>query len=65
MAIVGSLALMLLIAVFLLTFLALKLYGIILCFKKKWYFGVIALCVPLFGEIVGVARFFFKKDLLK
>lgn len=43
----------------------LHVYGIILSFKKTWYFGVIALLVPWFAVIVGAAKFFFKKNLLK
>lgn len=44
--------------------LALKLYGIYLCFSKKWYLGAVALVVPLFAEVIGAAKLFFKKDLL-
>ena len=42
-----------------------KIYGVCLGFQKKWYIGAIALFVPFFAEIVGVAKFVFKKDLLK
>lgn len=44
---------------------ALHIYGIVLSFTKKWYFGVIALLVPWFAVIVGGAKYFAKKDLLK
>lgn len=45
--------------------LFLKVHGTIGSFKKRWYFGVIALTVPFFAEIVSVAKLAFKKDLLK
>ena len=45
--------------------IALKIYGAYQAFKKKWYFGVAALLVPGFGLVVGCAKFFFKKDILK
>jgi len=44
--------------------LTLKIYGIYLCFKYKWYIGVCALVVPFFAEIIAIAKLFFKKDLL-
>lgn len=44
--------------------LGLRVYGIVLSFKKKWYIGVAALVVPLFAEIVAIAKLVFKKDLL-
>lgn len=57
-------ALLLLVLLFSLTWVALRTYGIILCFEKKWYIGVVAILVPFFGEIVAVAKLAFKKDLL-
>lgn len=45
--------------------LYLHIYGIVLGFKRRWYFGVVALMVPWFAVIVAGAKFFFKKDLLK
>jgi len=39
------------------------IYGIVVCFKKKWYFGLIGLIFPIFALVVGVAKLF-KKDLL-
>lgn len=45
--------------------LGLKIYGAVLGFRKKWYFGLMALMVPFFGEIVALAKLIFKKDLLK
>ena len=41
-----------------------KVYGAYLAFQKKWYIGAIALVCPFFAEIVGIAKFVFKKDLL-
>ena len=43
---------------------ALHIYGIVLSFQKKWYIGLASLVVPLFALVIGVAKFFFKKDLL-
>jgi hypothetical protein len=45
--------------------LALRLYGAVLGFRKAWYFGLMALVVPFFGEIIALAKLLFKKDLLK
>jgi len=50
---------------FCLALFALKIYGAVVAFKKKWYFGLMALVVPFFGEIVGVAKLVFKKDILE
>lgn len=44
--------------------IGITVYGIYLSFKKKWYFGVIGLAIPVFGFIVGLGKLF-KKDLLK
>jgi hypothetical protein len=44
--------------------LALKIYGVVIAFRKKWYFGVLALIVPFFADIIAVAKLVFKKDLL-
>jgi uncharacterized membrane protein YjjP (DUF1212 family) len=44
--------------------ITLQIYGIYVCFLKKWYFGAVALFVPGFALIVGAAKLFFKKDLL-
>ena len=46
-------------------FIALKIYGVVLCFRKKWYIGCAAIVVPLFPEIVAGAKLLLKKDLLK
>lgn len=43
---------------------AVNIYGIYLCFKKKWYVGVAGLLVPWFAFVIGTAKYFFKKDLL-
>jgi hypothetical protein len=43
---------------------ALRIYGIYLSFKKAWYIGAASLFVPFFADVVGIAKFFFKKDLL-
>ena len=56
------------IAGILITFLILlfvcHFYGIILCFRRKWYIGLASIVVPLFATIIGGARLFFKRDLL-
>jgi len=44
---------------------AMKLYGIYISFSKKWYLGLVSLIPCGFAEIVGIAKFVFKKDLLK
>jgi hypothetical protein len=49
----------------LLFLLYVRLYGIYLSFKKKWYIGTAALVVPFFADVVGIAKILFKKDLLK
>lgn len=46
-------------------YLALTIYGIVLCFQKTWYFGLIGLVVPAFATVIGAAQFIFKADLLK
>lgn len=43
----------------------LNLYGYYLCFAKKWYIGAVALFIPGFALIIGIAKLVFKKDLLK
>lgn len=43
----------------------LQLYGAYEAFKKKWYLGAVALLIPGFALVVGAAKLFFKKDLLK
>jgi hypothetical protein len=43
---------------------ALEIYGIYLCFLKKWYLGAVGLIVPGFALVIGAAKLFFKKDLL-
>jgi len=43
---------------------ALEIYGIYICFLKKWYLGAVALLVPGFALVIGAAKLFFKKDLL-
>lgn len=45
--------------------LSLNIYGMVICFKKKWHFGIMSLLVPWFAIIVGGAKYLFKKDLLK
>jgi hypothetical protein len=45
-------------------FLIANLYGVILCFKAKWYIGVASLLVPGFATIVGTAKLIFRKNLL-
>lgn len=42
-----------------------SLYGVYLSFSKKWYIGAVSLFVHPFAFIVGAAKLFFKKDLLK
>lgn len=42
-----------------------SLYGVYLSFSKKWYIGAVALFIHPFAFIVGAAKLFFKKDLLK
>jgi hypothetical protein len=44
---------------------AFQIYGTVVCFRKKWYMGLAALAVPGFSLVIGVAKLFFKKDLLK
>lgn len=39
-------------------------YGIVLCFQKKWYVGLAALSVPLFAQVIAVGKLC-GKDLLK
>jgi hypothetical protein len=43
----------------------LHLYGAYLGFQKKWYIGLAALLVGGFGVIIGAAKLFFNKDLIK
>lgn len=64
MASIVGLFMFLLISALTIAAFALKLYGIYLCFIKKWYLGAVALFVPFFAEVIGAAKFFFKKDLL-
>lgn len=45
--------------------LAIKIYGVVLGFKSKWYFGVLALVVPFFAEIITISKLLLKKDLLE
>lgn len=47
-----------------LSLFALKIYGVILSFKKKWYIGAVAIIVPGFAEVIAIAKLL-KKDLLK
>lgn len=44
---------------------SLVIYGIVLSFQKAWYVGLAALVFPAFGLVVGLAKFVFKKDILK
>lgn len=60
----SALALLLAVLVLSLAVMALKVYGIVLCFKAKWYIGVVAILVPFFAEIIAIAKLAFKKDLL-
>jgi hypothetical protein len=53
-----------LLAVFYWSALALEIYGMYICFCKKWYLGAVALLVPGFALVIGAAKVFFKKDLL-
>ena len=48
----------------LLAWILITIYGIYLCFCKKWYIGIAALLVPGFATIVGWFKFF-KKDILQ
>lgn len=48
-----------------LALLALHIYGAYLCFCKKWYIGLAALVFGWFGIIVGAARYFWGKDILR
>ena len=42
----------------------LQVYGIYICFVKKWYMGAVALIVPGFALVVGAFKFFGKRDIL-
>ncbi len=44
---------------------AMKIYGAVLGFRKKWYFGLMALTIPFFAEILVIAKVIFKKDILE
>jgi hypothetical protein len=44
--------------------LTIHVYGLYLCFRKKWYLGLAGLVIPSFATIIGAADLFFKKDLL-
>lgn len=44
---------------------ALHIYGAVLGFRKKWYIGLAALVFGGFGLVLGIAKVFFKKDLIK
>lgn len=56
------------IAGILITFLILSFvchfYGIILCFRKKWYIGLASIVVPLFATVIGGTKLLFKRDIL-
>lgn len=41
-----------------------QLYGMYLCFKKKWYVGAASLFIPGLALVIGGFKLFFKKDLL-
>lgn len=43
----------------------LKIYGAVLGFRKKWHFGLMALVVPFFAEILVVSKHVFGKDILE
>lgn len=43
----------------------LHIYGIVHCFKKKWYLGAAALLIPGFAWVIAIAKLVFKKDLLE
>lgn len=45
--------------------IALKIHGIILGFKKKWYIGLACIFVPFFALIVSLSKILLKKDILK
>jgi len=45
--------------------LGFHVYGIILSFKRHALYGVIALLVPGFATIIGIAKGVFKKNLLE
>lgn len=45
--------------------LSLKLYGIYLSFKKRWYYGIASIFVPFLADAVSVTKLVFKKDLYK
>jgi hypothetical protein len=51
-------------ALLVLGYIALTVYGAILAFRKKWYIGLATLVVPFFATVLGISKFFFKKDLL-
>jgi len=63
-------ALLILILLFLLGFcvnivlIGLYIYGVVLGFRKKWYMGLAALMFSPFGVSLGMAKYFFKTDLL-
>lgn len=45
-------------------FLYFQIVGIIVGFKKAWYIGLIALLVPIFALVIGVAKKVFGTDIL-
>lgn len=44
--------------------IGLTIYGIVLSFEKKWYIGAVALVIPLFAQVVAIAKIC-GKDILK
>jgi hypothetical protein len=44
--------------------IGLYIYGVVLGFRKKWYMGLAALMFSPFGVTLGIAKYFFKTDLL-
>ncbi len=52
------------IALFILVGLALQVYGVLVSFSKKWYFGLLSLLIPGFAMVVGGAKVL-GKDILK
>lgn len=60
----GSLFILFLGALFIFL-LAMKIYGTYISFKKAWYIGLASIVFPGFAEVVGLFKFFTKKDVLK
>ena len=61
----GSALFVLFMVVLSIALFALHIYGAILGFRVKWYIGLLALLFGGFGILLGIAKFIFKKDLLK